>query len=138
MRRIYDSGGGSLETIREYLDGHGYDEDFIIYVFMGEAIQFFARLSVKKFLQIPLDLMAWWSSSGVFQADIFRLRNKDYMDAFAAELKERGVEIVTNTSPQLLSRDHNGLSVSLGDDRKTVTADKMVLAIPPNAAVECS
>ena len=108
MRSIYDSGGGGLETIGEYLDAHGYDEDFIIYVILGEVIKFFAGLSVQEFLHIPLDLMAWWSISEFLQADLFRLRNKDYMEAFAAKLKEHGVEILTSASPQLLSRDRNG------------------------------
>ena len=137
MRSIYNSGGGGLETIGEYLDAHGYDEDFIIYFFLSKV--FFAGLSIQEYLQVPLDLMAWWSISDAFQADtnIFRLRNKDYMEAFATKLKAHGVEIVTSVSPQLLTRDRNGLSISLADDsRKTVAADKLVLAIPPNAAVE--
>lgn len=139
MKVVYESGSGVGQTIGEYLDSHEYDEHFIVHFFVGKAIHFFAGLTIEEYLEIPLHLMAWFLVADMIEgpgSSVFRLRNKDYMDAFTAKLRLYGVEILTDvTVSKLIARDATGVRVLVGSDR-VVHADKIVLAMPPNAVVE--
>jgi phytoene dehydrogenase-like protein len=83
--------------------------------------------------------MAWFLVADMIEgldSGVFRLRNKEYMDAFTTKLTLQGVEILTGvTASKLIARDVTGVRVLVGSER-VLHADKIVLAMPPNAAVE--
>lgn len=125
------------QTIGDFLRTNNYDHDFVCRFIAGKAIHYFAGLSVGQYLEIPLDLFAWFVVSDMENAgrdQVYRFRNKDYMEAFASALGAHGVDILTGIAPTLVSRDQLGVQVSV--DGQVISADKMVLAMPPNAAAE--
>lgn len=139
MRSAYKSNSfGESQSIGEFLKRNGYDYEFICGFIVGKAVHYFAGLTIGQYLDIPLELFAWFLVSEMEKDGVdavYRLRNKDYMDAFTSTLVAHGVEILTGIAPELLSRDASGILISLGSS-KTISADKMVLAVPPNAAAE--
>jgi predicted NAD/FAD-binding protein len=136
MKRIHETGKDGRQSIGDYLDANRFDEQFILYFFLGKAIHFFAGLSIEEYLEIPLSLMAWFMVADMAESnsDVFRLRNKDYMKAFADALQVNGVEILTGTAAELVSRNVMGVRVKV-ENHRIIDAEKLVLAIPPNAIV---
>lgn len=137
MQTVYqnNSFGHSQQSIGDFLVKNGYDHKFVCYFIVGRLVHYFAGLTVEQYLEIPLDLFAWFVVTDMNMGPldkVFRLRNKEYMDAFTSRLSMNGVDIVTGITPRLLSRSNAGVSVAVGDT--VVSADKMVLAMPPNAA----
>jgi hypothetical protein len=139
MKSVYDTKRGSSQTIGTYLDSQGYDENFVIHFFIGKAIHFFAGLTIQEYLEIPLNLIAWFIVADMVEgpeASVYRLRNKEYINAFSCALQSNGVEIFTGVkAARLVARDVTGIRVNIGEN-KVVIADKLVLAIPPSGAVD--
>jgi phytoene dehydrogenase-like protein len=139
MKSVYNTKSGSSQTIGMYLESQGYDEYFIIHFFIGKAIHFFAGLTIQEYLDIPLNLIAWFMVADMVEgpeASVYRLRNKEYMRALTCALQTHGVEILTGiNAARLVARDVTGVRVNVGE-KKLVIADKLVLAVPPSGAVD--
>ncbi|CAB9525674.1 7a-methyl-1,5-dioxo-octahydro-1H-inden-4-yl [Seminavis robusta] len=139
MNLVYKSGTGQSETIGQYMARNGFDHHFVVSYFLGRMISFFAGNSIQQYLDYPLDLIAWYVAAMVISpADevLFRMRNKEYMAAFERRLLSLGVEFKLGCSPIIIGRD-KGVSIltGVGDD-DILRFDKLVLAVPPNAALQ--
>ncbi|CAB9496118.1 D-alanine--D-alanyl carrier protein ligase [Seminavis robusta] len=139
MNFVYKSGTGQSETIGQYMARNGFDHHFVVSYFLGRMISFFAGNSIQQYLDYPLDLIAWYVAAIVTSsADerVLRMRNKEYMAAFEQKLLSLGVEFKMGCSPSIIGRDKGvSISTSTGDD-DIMQFDKLVLAVPPNAALQ--
>ncbi|CAB9500940.1 D-alanine--D-alanyl carrier protein ligase [Seminavis robusta] len=138
MQRIHNAGTGQNETIGHFFHHNGYDHQFIVYFYVGKIVSFFAGQSIQDYLNIPLEIVAWFVTAfSISNKDVLRLSNKRYMDAFQLELKRLGVEVCTSVNPKILRRDDSGIAISTGTcvDEVVLNVDKVVLAVPPTAAV---
>ncbi|CAB9508021.1 D-alanine--D-alanyl carrier protein ligase [Seminavis robusta] len=139
MHIVYKSGNGQVESIGQYMGRNGFSHHFAVTYFLGRMITFFPGSSIQQFLDYPLDLIAWYVVAiGISTADemVFRLRNKEYMTAFEQNLLSLGVEFKIGCSPSVIGRD-KGVSISTGNgDDDILQFDKLVLAVPPNAALQ--
>ncbi|CAB9514440.1 D-alanine--D-alanyl carrier protein ligase [Seminavis robusta] len=137
MQRIHKAGSGQNETIGQFLDQNGYDQHFIVYFYVGRIVSFFAGQSIQDYLNIPLELVAWFVII-VFVKNraLLRMSNREYMEAFWAQLHNLGVEIKTNVATKVASRDDSGVTLCTGPcgNEDFLKVDKLVLAVPPNAA----
>ena len=85
-----------------------------------------------------MELVAWFVLAVYIRnKELLRLRNKEYMEAFASHLQSLGVAIKTDVSTKVIGRDDSGISISTGGN-EVVHFDKLVLAVPPNAAAMAS
>ncbi|CAB9508019.1 D-alanine--D-alanyl carrier protein ligase [Seminavis robusta] len=137
MQRIHKAGSGQNETIGEFLDQNGYDQHFIVYFYVGRIVSFFAGQSIQDYLNIPLELVAWFVIIGFAKNRAFlRMSNREYMEAFWVQLQSLSVEIKTNVTTKVLGRADSGvtLSTSCCGKEDVLLVDKLVLAVPPNAA----
>ncbi|CAB9507546.1 D-alanine--D-alanyl carrier protein ligase [Seminavis robusta] len=131
----------SMETsLGEFLDSRGYTEDFIVYFVLGRMTFFFAGQTVQEYLDYPVYHFAWFVVAQMMATEdvgIFRLNNKEYMKAIEARLKSLRVELLKGTTATLESREgQDGVRLRLESEAGEIvfSADKLVLAMPPNAA----
>ncbi|CAB9531010.1 MSMEG_5435/MSMEI_5285 [Seminavis robusta] len=139
MQRVHKAGSGQNETIGEFLDQNGYDQHFIVYFYVGRIVSFFAGQSIQDYLNIPLELVAWFVIIGFAKnRALLRMSNREYMESFWAQLQTLGVEIKTNVATKVVFRDDSGVTLSTGScgNEDVLKVDKLVLAVPPNAAAQ--
>ncbi|CAB9515555.1 D-alanine--D-alanyl carrier protein ligase [Seminavis robusta] len=137
MQRIHKSCSGQNVTIGQFLDQNGYDQHFVVYCYIGKIVSYFPGQKIQDYLNIPLELVAWFVvAASISKNDLLRLRNKEYMQAFEAKLKNLGVEVWTNVATKVVGRDDSGVTLcaSSHGNEDVVKVDKLVLAVPPNAA----
>ena len=128
-------------TIGEYFEEHGYGADFVYGFFLGTVVHYFAGQSTQTYLEYPLRLVAWMFVGAFLHGGnkpVYRLRNKEYMDKFRTALEALGVVVYTDTHVAVSSRSDTQVELTLlrGDTR--ITTDHLVLAIPPDAALQVS
>ncbi|CAB9508014.1 D-alanine--D-alanyl carrier protein ligase [Seminavis robusta] len=139
MQIIHKAGTGQDETIGQYFIRSRFDQHFIVYFYIGKIVSFFPGQTIQDYLNIPLELVAWFVvSASISKNDLLRLRNKDYMQRFESTLRSLGVEMRTNVSTEVVSRDATGVTIrtSKNDNEEILEVHKLVLAVPPNSAVK--
>ncbi|CAB9501939.1 D-alanine--D-alanyl carrier protein ligase [Seminavis robusta] len=136
MQVVHKAGAGQDETIGEFFEQNQFDHHFIVYFYIGKIVSFFPGQTIQDYLNIPLELVAWFVvGASISGEQLLRLCNKEYMDSFEAKLKRLGVTVRVNSSPKVLSRDTSGVTIATGiDGEDPIRVDKVVLAVPPNAA----
>ena len=104
----------SAVSLHSVLDSVSRPE-FIYGFFLGSVIHYFAGQPTAHYLEYPLRLIAWMVLGSAMHADrpVFRLRNGEYMEKFAAALEARGVAIRTESSCVLVSRSEGGITLRL-------------------------
>ena len=141
MLSLFHSGGAKDETIGQYFDRNNYSEEFILYVFMGKVIHFFAGLSTEEYLEIPVSYISWIVVGDMMhnaEAPIYRLKNAQYMSAMLRELSKSSVEVISGVDPHLVARDERRVTVGIGtgDNIRHIESDYLVISTPPNAAAK--
>ncbi|CAB9525425.1 D-alanine--D-alanyl carrier protein ligase [Seminavis robusta] len=137
VETIHFAGTGQDETIGDFLEQKGFDHRFVVYFYIGKIVSFFPGQKIQDYLNIPLELVAWFVvGASISTKDLLRFQNKEYMEAFEAKLKSLGVEVWTNATPKILSRDDFGVTIRTGKNgnEDILEVDKLVLTVPPKSA----
>ena len=124
------------QTVGQYLDTCGYDGKFIWQYFIGGVVSLFGGGSTQEYLDTPLHLMAWLFMSSVRNANkpLLCIDHEEYLTALRNTLDQLGVEIHTDAESRLVARDDSKVKIEVGKMSKT--ADKLVLALPPDDAAK--
>ena len=142
MRQVLEDPGMDGMTVAEYLAKQGEaSREFLLYFFLGRIIHYFAGQPLEYYLSYPVRLIAWMvvNNPEGQSTEVFRVQNKQYVQAFEAKLQALGVTIIKGATVRIDSREAEGVALTYSlagspDETRALKAGHLVLAVLPHIA----
>ena len=144
MSEVLADAGMDGVSVAEYLQKYEAESsrEFLLYFFLGRIIHYFAGQSLQYYLAYPVRLIAWMvvNNPQGQSTEVFRVQNKQYVQAFESKLRELGVAIIKGAETvRVGSREADGveLTYSLAESpaqTRTLRAGHLILAVLPHIA----